>query len=99
MKALATVLAEARAIWGDRRMTLIEVAIATVVVSGDICREARRESEGGEADMAEVAKELGNLMLSAPRWADDLGLSIDECIDRALAAQREYVRRRGVDHA
>lgn len=98
MKALATVLAEARAIWGDEHMTLIEVAIATVVVSGDICREARRESEGGEADMDELAKELGNLML-AIRWADDLGLSIEECIRRALAAQREYVRRRGGDHA
>lgn len=93
-RTLSEVQAEARVIWGEPRMGLEEVAVAAACVLGHLSRQARAQQEGRPVDWEAVAKELGNMALSTVRWIDDLGLSVDECIDLALAAQRRYVEER-----
>jgi hypothetical protein len=73
-------------------MSIEHVAVAAATVVGDIARLARDQREGQELDRTALAKELGNLMLSAPRWADDLGLDLQECLQAADDAQRRYTR-------
>ncbi len=60
------------------------------VTYGDICRQARKTLEGGEVNTNELKKEFGNIIASTVRWADDLGLDIEECLELALTAQRAY---------
>ena len=91
---LDDLLAEGRAIWGSAPMGLPHIAVAAAVVTGDLARAARDLHEGLHPDMGEVAKELGNLVCSAVRWADDLGLEVETCVAVALDAQRAYVARR-----
>lgn len=68
-------------------MTLNEIVVAMGVVYGDLCRQAR---DGVEDD--ELKKELGNMIVSSIRWCDDLGLDPNECIEKALAAQKKFAR-------
>lgn len=84
-------LQRARAIWGDKRMTLDEIIVVIGVVYGDICRQARSQDEGGHIDNEELQKELGNLIFSVLRWADDLGYDPNKCIQLAIEAQQRYV--------
>jgi hypothetical protein len=85
-------LRAARYIWGTQdRMNLRDVAECVAVVSGDLSRQARALGEGRGCDMQEVAKELGNLMLSTRRWMDDLSLDAGRCLELAMAAQSAYV--------
>jgi len=87
---LHTLLAVSRDIWrGWRVMTHDEVIVAMGVVYGDICR-AKRDRLGRE----ELQKELGNMILSTIRWADDLGFSLDDCISSAIHAQRDFADRK-----
>lgn len=90
---LASILAESRRIWGPPVMTLPEVAVCAAVVVGDLARAARDAGEG-RPDTGAVAKELGNLIVSGVRWADELGLDAAECVTAALEAQEAYVERR-----
>lgn len=84
----------ARRIWnGTPTMTLQTIVAAHGKVHGDICEVARTMDESALLDEAALAKELGNLILSAIRWADDLGLDIDECIQLAKDAQYRYATR------
>lgn len=95
----ATILAAARAVWGDDRMPLPEIAVCAAVVVGDLARTGRDRAEGRPVDLDRVATELGNLIVSAVRWADGLGLPPDLCVDRALETQRAYVaQRQGEEH-
>jgi hypothetical protein len=87
---MAEMLWAARRIWGREPMGLREVAECVAVVSGDLSRQGRALGEGRAPDMAQVAKELGNLMFSARRWMDDLGLDVADCLERAMASQEEY---------
>jgi hypothetical protein len=91
---LKALLADARGIWGDRRMSLPEIAVALGVVHGDICRLARDDQEGLPATRLDLERELGNLILSAIRWADDQHLGLSDCLHRAELAQRAYVEKR-----
>lgn len=97
-------LARARAIWGAlderQRLSLDEVAVDLLVVAGDIARIARSTHEKeldpdfiDANDLLPLAKELGNLLLSVPRWIEDLGISPELCLRLADAAQRSYVER------
>lgn len=85
---LRELLATARTIWGNLRMTLPDITIAATVVVGDLARAARDGTDDNDA-----ARELGNLILSSIRWADDLGLDLDECIRLATLAQIAHVER------
>lgn len=86
-------LAEARQNWGDTPMTLDHIAVALMVNTGDVARQARNAKEGRPVDEAEVKKELGNMIYSSIRWCDDLGYSPEECIKLAQEAQAKYVGR------
>jgi hypothetical protein len=67
------------------------VTCAQVIV-GDLARQVRNLKETGHCDRDEIAKELGNLIVSAIRWADDLELDPENCVNRALEAQAAYTR-------
>lgn len=83
-------LKEARAIWGNKRMSLEEIAIAHGVPTGDIYRYVRDKSEDKAVNEAELKKELGNIIFSTIRWCDDLGFNPEECIELATKSQRKY---------
>jgi hypothetical protein len=83
-------LAEARKIWGDKKLPLEQIIIRHGVVTGDMNRYARDAAEGKPTDEAELKKELGNIIFSTIRWCDDLGYSPEECIELAKQAQRRY---------
>ena len=63
------------------------------VVYGDICRHVRDHAGNKTVDEAEIKKELGNMLFSTIRWADDLGFSPEECIELAKAAQQRYIKK------
>lgn len=86
------ILREGRAIWGDQKLKLAEVVVRLGVTFGDLCRCARGADKdpGGRE---ELEKEIGNIIVSCVRWADDLGLDVQGCIDRALVAQRLFAER------
>lgn len=93
---LEAILDAALTIWGRGAMTVQEIAVCAAVVAGDLARLARYEVEYDNlAPQAELRRELGNLIVSGVRWADRLGLDLDECVRDALAAQAAYVERRG----
>lgn len=84
-------LRAAREIWSDRRMPMRPIVTCLMVTVGDLARQARAVDEGHPVDREQVAKELGNLMLSTRRWMDDLGLDAGRCLELAMAAQSAYV--------
>jgi len=85
---LAAVLALAREIWGnDACMNEREIGNAMAVVCGDVNRAIRDENR------AELRKEIGNMILSSVRWADDLGFDLEECLKDAELCQCEFVRK------
>jgi hypothetical protein len=87
-------LQEARAIWGDDKLTLDEILIRQGVTIGDLHRLARDHDEGGELDETELKKELGNVIFSTIRWCDDLGYTPEECLELAKQAQAKYKQAR-----
>lgn len=91
-----SLLERAEKIWGKRRpihdigdqLTLINVII------GDVARAVREMWEGKlnrYSALVSVEREFGNLLLSIPRWLDDLGLNVENAVQAAEDAQRAYV--------
>lgn len=97
---IADVLAVGRRVWGHRATTTPDAAIILTVVAGDLAR-AVRDGHDGHAQVAgwdDIQREIGNLVLSAVRLADDLGLDPAAYLSAAVAAQRAYVaEHRGSD--
>ena len=87
---LQELLATERSIWGDSTQELEHIVVCMGKTYGDIAKQARNKLEKGEIDEAELKKELGNMIASTTRWIDDLGFSVEECIDSALESQRVY---------
>jgi hypothetical protein len=87
---ITTLLQEARAIWGDDKLTLDEILIRQGVTIGDLHRLARDHDEGQPLNETELKKELGNVIFSTIRWCDDLGYTPEECIELAKKAQAKY---------
>jgi hypothetical protein len=87
---LDEILAQGRAIWGLGPTPLPHMAVVLGVVVGDINRQARNQTEGYRVNDTELAKELGNLVLSAVRFMDDIGYIPAHCIELAQAAQAAY---------
>ena len=87
------ILQRAREIWGEERCDLNKIITLLGVVYGDLCRQNRLVLKGREIDAESLKKEIGNIIVSMIRWCDDLGLNLDECIERALAAQDNYANR------
>lgn len=84
-----------RSIWGKPSMSLDHIVVAMGVVYGDLCRQARAQTEGGPIDTAALEKEMGNIIFSAIRWCDDLGLDPEVCLQKAITAQEQYKQRTG----
>lgn len=83
-------LKKEREIWGNDKQALEHIVIAMGKVYGDISAQARDKIEKGEFDEAELKKELGNMIASTIRWADDLGFDVNECVELALESQKKY---------
>lgn len=86
-------LAQARAVWPEgERVDRMPTILAVIV--GDYARAIRDLP----LDFNRQAKrELGNLVLTALRYADDLGLHVDDCVEDALEAQERWRRENGID--
>ncbi len=85
------------AIWGEQATTTAQVLHILTVVIGDVARAARTEQETGVRDLGALERELGNLMLTAPRLEVELGLDVGSCVEAAIEAQTAYVRRISTD--
>lgn len=92
-RTVSELLALGREIWGNQRLELTQITDRLMAVVGDISRASRDHDEGGELNTNEVAKEFGNLILSAIRWCDDLGIDLDTALVLGTVAQRKYAQR------
>jgi hypothetical protein len=88
-------LEKAREIWGNRNMNPGEIVTVLMVIAGDLARQVRNLDEGRPFSDEQFQKELGNVILSCIRWADDLGYHPDMCIEMAMQSQSEYVTHHG----
>lgn len=92
-KTIVELQVEVCEIWPQQFLTLRGMVVLLAVIQGDLARQARNGMEDCAIDRAEVAKELGNLVLSSLRWMDNLGLDADECLKCAMEAQKSYIEK------
>jgi len=84
-------LKQSREIWGNQKLNLSQIIIRMGKVLGDICRWERNElKDEAIHNDEELQKELGNIIFSTIRWCDDLGYDPEECIEKAIEAQKKY---------
>jgi hypothetical protein len=82
---------EARATWGDGRLTLSEIIVRMGVDFGKLCRwERNADKDRDQHTDAELKRHLGNLLYSLIRWIDDLGYDPEECISLAKDSQKKF---------
>lgn len=84
-------LKQGREIWGEKKLTLVQIIPRMGKVFGDICRWERNapKDEATHID-EELKKELGNMIFSTIRWADDLGYDPEECVNLAIDSQKKF---------
>lgn len=83
-----------REIWGEQRFNLQEIIVRLGVSIGDLCRVARNaEKDRATANDDEIKKELGNIIFSTIRWCDDLGFDPEECLAKAIEAQKAFAAK------
>ncbi len=86
-------LQNGREIWGDTKLSIEQIVVRMGKVFGDICRFVRNaEKDNATHNNDELKKELGNIIFSTIRWADDLGYDPEECVDLAIKAQEKFVK-------
>lgn len=91
MMNLEQLLQEGRRIWGHNRLTLGQIIVRLGVGIGDLCRFERHADKDQHAhNDDEIKKEMGNIIFSTIRWCDDLGFDPQECVERAMEAQRKF---------
>lgn len=84
-------LKQSRKIWGKQKLTLSQIIVRMGKIFGDICRWERNAPKDKKIHTKnELKKEMGNMILSAIRWCDDLGFDPEECIEEALKAQKKF---------
>lgn len=92
--SLEDLLLLARTIWGDDRLTLRQVVERAMVTLGDLARLSRDGVPQAMASRSEyqdeIQKEIGNLIFSCIRWADDLGYDPVRCVELAAKAQHRF---------
>lgn len=93
-RAIYGLLTQARGIWGTEHMGLPAITVRLMVGLGDIARLARGATKDMQipVDRRELEKELGNLIFSTIRFADDLGLDPMDCLNQAIEAQEKFAR-------
>lgn len=86
--AIRTLWSASRSTWHNwPRLEITQVALCLAVIEGDIAVAA----EANDCDMDHVGVVLGGLVMSAIRWMDDLGLSPQTYIHKAISTQRKHV--------
>jgi hypothetical protein len=89
---VSEMLAEGRKIWGSPKLGPTHIVTYMGVVFGDIARCVRDLPH--DNDWKEnLKKEMGNMILSTIRWADDLGIDLSEAIAFALEAQENKAKQ------
>lgn len=84
-------LKQGREIWSPEKLTLAQIIPRMGKVFGDICRWERNAPKDKTAHTEEeLKKEIGNMIFSSIRWADDLGYDPEECINLAIACQKRF---------
>jgi len=83
----------AREAWPDRT-SMWDMPTNLAVVLGDLSRGLRDGSALIDGGKATLARELGNLLLMAARYCDDLGISLTDAIAAATEAQQAYRGKR-----
>ncbi|MFA6988435.1 MAG: hypothetical protein WC197_00050 [Candidatus Gastranaerophilaceae bacterium] len=83
---------EAKKIWGEENLSLAQIIVRLGKVYGDICRWERNAKKDVHLHTDdELMKEFGNLIFTTIKFAQELGYDPEECIERAIEAQRKYV--------
>ncbi len=81
----------AREIWGSEKLTLGQIIVRLGVDAGDLARWERNADKDRAMHTDEgLKKEMGNIIFSMIRWADDLGYDPEECVRLAMEAQRRF---------
>ncbi len=84
-------LKESREIWGNEKFSLSQIIVRLGKTFGDICRYERNVDKDAKTHTDnDLKKELGNVIFSTIRWADDLGYDPEECIELAKQCQQKY---------
>lgn len=95
---LSEMLSEGRRIWGTPKLAPTHIVTCMGVVFGDIAR-CVRDIPHDEHAMENLKKEMGNMILSTIRWADDLRMDVTEVVGLAVMAQEEKAKQRPMSDA
>jgi hypothetical protein len=86
-------LAQAREIWQDEKLSLSQIIVRLGKVFGDLCRfERNAPKDAATHTDAELKKELGNMIFSTIRFCDDLGYDPEDCINLARESQKKFAK-------
>ena len=84
-------LKQSKEIWGEEKPVLAQIIPRMGKVFGDICRWERNAPKDAPSHTdEELKKELGNMIFSSIRWADDLGYDPEECVELAISCQKDF---------
>lgn len=84
-------LKQSKEIWGEDKPMLPQIVARMGTVFGDICRWLRNSPKDAPIHTDdELKKELGNMIFSSIRWADDLGYDPEECVKLAIDSQKKF---------
>jgi len=89
-------LRDARAIWGEKKLSLSEIIVRMGVDFGKLCRFERNADKDRETHTDdELKRHMGNLLFSIIRWCDDLGFDPEECVAKAKESQKKFAEENG----
>jgi hypothetical protein len=84
-------LKQGKEIWGGEKLPLAQIIVRIGKVFGDICRWERDALKDKKVHTDEdLKKELGNIIFSTIKFADELGYDPEECIQIAIDAQKKF---------
>ena len=93
MTTIEELLKTGRSIWGDEKLSLVDILIRLNVSIGDLARIARNsDKDRASFTREDLERELGNIIFSTIRWCDDLGLDPNVCIERAIECQKKFAQ-------
>lgn len=91
---IASLLQDARSIWGEKKHSLNEIIVRLGVDFGKLCRyERNADKDQASHNEEELKTELGNILFSLIRWTNDLGFDPEECIRLAKERQKDFAQR------
>lgn len=88
---IKSLLKQGKEIWGSEKLPLAQIIVRLGKVFGDICRWERDALKDKDAHTDEdLKKELGNIIFSTIKFADELGYDPEDCIKLAIDAQKKF---------